>query len=240
MTAASNAKAEESPTRPATPQHISSTRPGPHVSHAFMHPIVCLHLILRHPPRSMRDSDCWKSRCRSVVARSSKSRRGGSKKTVSFLVDIPLHTRLREFPKVDSVDLGGARWPMRTTNHEVHLRSRASPPLLQFLHRRVRLPSVFDQNHGVADPGHERGIKPSPLPPSLLSPSPLISSPQLSFSLRAFRYLCLTSLLSWYRISKTSPRNPKIKSRYTLNETCLAAQKHHNHVYLCCPSSNTS
>ena len=59
----------------------------------------------------------------------------------------------------------GARWPMQTpstANHKVARRSRGSPPLLQLLHRRVRLPSVFDQNHGVARHlGHERGIKPS-------------------------------------------------------------------------------
>jgi hypothetical protein len=54
---------------------------------------------------------------------------------------------------------------MQTTNHKIRIRSRGSPPLLQSLHRRVRLPSVFDQNHGVADPAYERGIKPSATTP---------------------------------------------------------------------------
>ena len=83
----------------------------------------------------------------------------------------------RTSPKIsqsNSVDLGGGRRRGYTANHRLHNRSRDNPPLLQFLHRRDCLPSVFEQNpwrsRSQAGP-HETGIKPSPLPPEQALPS---------------------------------------------------------------------
>ena len=124
-----------------------------------------LPLILRNPSNVVRDSDCWDCRRRPVVIRRSKRLGTSLNESVSFLVRIPTYPSSGIAQKSIRSISAGARWPMQspsTTNHNVPHRSRGSPPLLQLLHRRVRLPSVFDQNYGVARHlGHERGIKPS-------------------------------------------------------------------------------
>lgn len=149
-------KAEESPTRPATPQRIFPPHlPAHYGSHASMHPIVCL-LYYDTPSNMVRNWGFWDSGHRPVVIRPSKRIHTFLNESISSVVRIPTYPFSGIAQKSIRSISAGARWPMRTpstANHKVPCRSRGSPPLLQLLHRRVRLPSVFDQNHGVARPG---------------------------------------------------------------------------------------
>jgi hypothetical protein len=134
--------------------HISR----PTGSHASMHPIVCgLSLILRHPWDMVRNSSHGEFRHRSVVTDSGKSSLSSRQRTCLIHGQ---YTNTQDSSGISQKSIrsisAGARWPMQSiscTNHRIPRRSRGSPPLLQLLHRRVRLPSVFDQNHGVARPG---------------------------------------------------------------------------------------